>query len=261
MTALPSKVEAALDDVMERVDQIAPGWLCGLYVTGSLALDDFHKPQSDVDFVGVTNRSLTNLEALALADAHDSIQSQYPFAIEGCYLEASALTRLPESHAAVPHVNAGGFVTGQCFLTNPVTWLSLATACIVVRGEQPNVLVDVAFTQQWCRDNLATYWRDLAASTRSRLAADGAASEAPADALAWLVLGAPRLHCTITTGSIISKTSAAGYASQMFDLDWIDVIAAARAARLGQIDSVTVAQLLVGCDFVDMVIDDAWQSV
>ena len=43
----------------------------------------------------------------------------------------------------------------------------------------------------------------------------------------------------------------------MFDLDWIDVVAAARAARLGQIETVTATQMLVSCDFVDMVIDDA----
>ena len=261
MTGLPGKVEALLEHLLERVDAAAPGWLDGLYIIGSLALEDFHTTKSDIDFVGSTTRDLTSVEVGLLMDAYTELRAAHTFTLDGLFIPTSHLAEPPMPEMPVATCDAQGFSVAPSFLVNPVTWLSLATARIVVRGVDPTPWGDDAVTAQWCRHNLATYWRNLARSLRSGFLEPDPASRHSSDVFAWLVLGPPRLHCTITTGSIISKTSAAGYASQMFDLDWIDVVAAARAARLGQIETVTAAQMLTGCDFVDMVIDDAVDGV
>ncbi len=255
MTGLPPEVAAAVDDLVARVDAGAPGWLVGLHLVGSVALEDFHAHTSDVDFVGLFDRDLTDREVAALELVHLDLHAEHSVSVDGVYLPSVRLLGHLDPHEQVPFARNGKFAVGTCFELNPVTLLSLATASIAIRGEAPTPFLDDRGTAAWCRENLATYWRDLAAYTRDGLIALPHDSLLPGAALAWLVLGPPRLHCTLTTGSIISKTAAAGYASQMFDLDWIDILAAARAARLGEIDSVTVAQMRTACDFVDMVID------
>ena len=45
-----------------------------------------------------------------------------------------------------------------------------------------------------------------------------------ADWTAWGVLGAPRLHCTIATGEVISKEAAGEYALSEFGPQWQPLI-------------------------------------
>jgi hypothetical protein len=41
---------------------------------------------------------------------------------------------------------------------------------------------------------------------------------------AWGALGAPRLHCTIATGEVVSKEAAGEYALATFDAEWHPIV-------------------------------------
>ena len=51
---LPPSVERLVAAYLTLVDAEVPGLVEGLYLTGSLALDEFRPGRSDVDFVAVT---------------------------------------------------------------------------------------------------------------------------------------------------------------------------------------------------------------
>lgn len=50
---LPPEVSNAIETYLSAIDQAAPGLVEGLYVAGSLALDDYQSGISDIDMVAV----------------------------------------------------------------------------------------------------------------------------------------------------------------------------------------------------------------
>src|ERR1700744_2053669 len=73
----------------------------------------------------------------------------------------------------------------------------------------------------------------------------------------WAALGPGRLHATITTGEIISKTASADYTARLLP-DYGELLARARACRLGQdARPFTVADGYAACDLIDAVVNDA----
>jgi hypothetical protein len=58
----PATVHSLVSEVastyLSAVDAALPGFVQGLYLTGSVALDDFYPAWSDIDFVAVSANSL-----------------------------------------------------------------------------------------------------------------------------------------------------------------------------------------------------------
>ncbi len=76
----------------------------------------------------------------------------------------------------------------------------------------------------------------------------------PAEAVVWGLLGPGRLHCTIATGAIISKTAAAAYTAARFPR-WAELLTRARRWRSGAGDTrFTMADGLAACDLVAAVV-------
>lgn len=71
------------------------------------------------------------------------------------------------------------------------------------------------------------------------------------------MLGPGRLHATITTGEIISKTAAADYTAALFP-EHGALLARAKAYRLGDVgEPFTVKDGHAACDLVDAVVSAA----
>jgi hypothetical protein len=58
---LPAEVDRVVTRYLALVDAAAPGVVEGLYLVGSVALDDFHPRASDVDFIAVPTARRTRL--------------------------------------------------------------------------------------------------------------------------------------------------------------------------------------------------------
>ena len=117
---------------------------------------------------------------------------------------------------------AGTFNQGAAFDVNPVVWALLSRRGISLRGVPASNLgldPEPALLRDWNLQNLNSYWRQWAASPRT--------GRGTHHTVAWGVLGAPRLHCTITTGEIVGKLAAGVYALEAFDSRWHPLINAA----------------------------------
>ena len=214
----------------------APGLIEGFYLVGSIALADFRPHESDIDFVAVMAARPGAAVCDALRKAHGELQARQPRPhIEGVYVTWDDLRRDPDLSAPAPSWHAGRFQT-DCFALNPITWHTLAQSGIAVRGPAPanlNVHTAPAGLAAWTLHNLEVYWRpwhDRSARLLSRAGLAALGAWAPA----WGVLGVTRLHYTLATGEITSKTTAGNYALATFPARWQRIINECLRIRRGK---------------------------
>src|SRR5688500_19225057 len=71
---LPGEVCATMSAYARLVDDQLPGRISGLYLTGSVALDDYRPGRSDIDFVAVSDTALQASELEILRRVHAELR-------------------------------------------------------------------------------------------------------------------------------------------------------------------------------------------
>ena len=163
VVSLPEPVATALSSWLAAHDVAVPGVIEGLYVVGSVALDDW-TPRSDIDIVAVVADPSDPDLADGLADAQVLVRERVGLSIDGPYVAWGDLVA-PAMAVQRPWVLDGEYrVDGESFEINPVTWYTLATYGIAVRGVAPariGVAGDAEEHRSWVAENLDTYWRGV----------------------------------------------------------------------------------------------------
>src|SRR6266851_7948114 len=240
---LPERVHRAVDEYLKAVDHALPGRIDGFYVVGSVALGDFQPGRSDVDFVALVTQPLTagELHQLSRLQRRLYVQSlvdaiphlRWPLVCNGVFVESKDLKRSALQVTAVASHVAGKFTSSGGFDANPVTWLTLKRHGIRLRGPEPADL-DVYHSDDefraWTLRNLNSYWRHWAGDIKG--AGLAAAKALLLRYVAWGVQGTSRMHYTIATGDLASKTRATDYALDVFP-DWRPLLEEVRAYWLG----------------------------
>lgn len=222
-----------LGTYLELADSAAPGVVEGLYVVGSYALGDWHEGRSDIDIVAVTAEPATDEDYRSLRAVHALLSEQHPTAhVDGPYVAWGDLPVAPATGLHRPWSLDGRLHhDGECFEINPVTWYTLATYGITVRGPDPaelGVWIDTHERIRFVVDNLAGYWADVADDVA---AASAAGRDFDGGSFEWCALGALRLHYTAFTGDVISKTGAGRYGLDVAPAEFHDVLRLAIEGR------------------------------
>jgi hypothetical protein len=247
---------AVTDQYLRLLAQDAPGLVTGLAITGSLALGDYRPPASDIDFVSVLSRDPQEQDLVMLATVHARLPAAPHF--DGIYLTAAQLAGDPADLATAPQVLANAFEAakpgGQL---NPVTWLELLQQPLIAGGELPPVTPPpMAGLRRWLLGNLDGYWSHTATGLRAGLDGLPADQPIPSAAICWVVLGPGRLHHTLATGTVTSKTDAGWYTAQLFPA-WTGLLTRAISARAGDPVEFTVTDARNAADLVEAVVSDA----
>ena len=244
---VPAEVSELTRRHLAHVDRAKPGLLTGLYLTGSVALGDFRPKWSDIDFVGVLDREPTQDDLEALVGVHAGLTSRRPY--DGVYLSGPtalhglAVGRPPGTYA---RTHDGVFSVDQWGTElEPAPWLELGRYGIPVRGPLPTALgrPDPDSLRSWLLGNLAGYWADLVDQV------EGAVRDRPPDAptfgetVSWVVLGPPRLHFTLATGEVTTKSCAAAYIADRFT-PWADLAERCRRRRHGEAISFVIGDMV-----------------
>jgi hypothetical protein len=245
-----------VDQYVAAVDAAAPGLLTGLYLTGSIALDDYQPGVSDVDAVATVSRSLTPADLDALRRVHEVVLPDAPH-VDVVYLTSAVFASQPSAGEVAPHSFEHGFrAAEQCSQLGPVTWAEVANYALTIRGEHPTslgVTSDTASLIAWVRGNLLSYWAGHTEQTRAMIVDLDADMPLPfVSMLQWHVLGPPRLHYTVVTGEIASKTAAGAWAAVRFP-EYAELIDRCLRSRRGEMISATVRDVRAACDLADVV--------
>ena len=94
-------------------------------------------------------------------------------------------------------------------------------------------LPDPERLRTWLLGNLAGYWTTL--TERVHAGVQDRACDAPTfgESVAWIVLGPARLHFTLATGDVTTKSGAADYIARQFPR-WADLAERCRRHRHGE---------------------------
>ena len=218
------------------VDDRLPERIRGLYLSGSLALDDYRPGRSDIDFVAVSDTALAGSELEMLRRVHTELRRTLRRTmpgpqLDGVYLTWAALAAAPVG-LSVPYCLRDRFEPSGDFAVNPVTWCILHRHALPLRGPaKPVVRHDDQMLREWCRETLRSYWGGWVRSAHG-YGIDRLYSLAH-ELVIWGVLGVARAHATIRTGDMISKTAAGAYALEVFPPRWSAIVREALAGRGG----------------------------
>jgi len=257
---VPAPVKQLVAAYLHEVDAAVPGLLEGLYLTGSLALGDFQPDISDIDAVAVCADRPNPAQLDALAAVHVPTRPD----VDVLYLTREDLSTNP-AQVSAPHSHEGAFHRTGAFAANPVEWRTLQTRAITIRGrpiEAGEVWFDADVLRRWNADNLNSYWRNRVDWMRGAKWTE--ALTRWEYGLQWVVLGVPRLHQTINTLQITSKTGAGLYALELADERWHRVIETAVALRADRAAPLPAPPNQLRRDAVELVtwlIDDATELI
>jgi Nucleotidyltransferase domain len=259
---LPSDVRKATERHLAALDKLAPGLVDGLYLTGSVTLGDYHRGRSDIDFMAFTTRPVADPDVVALlSDVHAALTADLHAALpgtghyDGNYIDLAGLPAVPDDEPRAPHVVNGTFhgsdPNGQL---TPATWAEFTRYAIAVRGpKRADLGIAIAHDRlnHWLLGNLNGYWKSSAVSGLEKLRQHEGGEAVPGEAVAWMATGAARLHYTLATGDIASKSAAGRYAISLFP-SYSSVVNAAlgwRATGRGEFtcaDWISCAEMTLG---------------
>ena len=206
-------VATALGTYLEIVDSVAPGMVEGLYVVGSFALDDWQPgAATSTSSQCWPSRPPKTISALAHR-ARAAQRAPTPAAHRRPVPRLGRLIAAPATGLHRPWTLAGSLHhDGECFEINPVTWYTLATYGVTVRGpavDKLDIWHETEARVRFVIDNLV----DVLVPAR-RLGREGMRGPDSSFDLAsfeWCALGALRLHYTAFTGDVTSKRGAGEY--------------------------------------------------
>jgi hypothetical protein len=206
-----------------------------LHLVGSIADGDFRPGKSDLDFVAVLSRELTDDDAEALVVVHRSYRTDPTLpSLDGVWLTEAELRAGPDAVADGPTSQQGDFVVLARGNRNPVTWFSLPNAVTLIGELDRDALwQDRDRLINWVRENAQSYWRHWLAARASGISPKGLTMLGRAMPM-WGVLGISRLRYTKATGKIASKSAAGEWALTAFDPRWRPIVEEALASRRGE---------------------------
>ncbi len=254
-------VATALGTYLEVVDATAPGLVEGLYVVGSYALGDWVPDTSDIDVVVVTAEPATDDDYGTLRTVHALLAEQQPLPhIDGPYLAWGDMWVEPATGLHRPWTLDGQLHhDGDCFEINPITWYTLATYGVTVRGAAASTLgipTDMEARVRFVVENLKTYWTDLALDVGAVCEREPGRAFA-GESFVWSALGALRLHFTAFTGGVTSKRGAGEYGLQVAPERFHPAIEAALHVRAnGEHGEVPGELMADAAALIQWVIDD-----
>jgi hypothetical protein len=200
-------------------DEIAPRTIEGVYVVGSVALDDWQSQGSDIDIIAITAEPADEDMAGALLTAHAVFAERCPSpTVDGPFLAWTDLTMSPQGVTRPWTLDGTFHHDAECFELNPITWYTLATYGVRVRGPELNDLHIPIEREEMVRfviDNSRSYWKvvhdQFLAAVNELRTEDTLPSSVPV----WCLLGACRMLYTAATGDVASKSAAGGWASEI----------------------------------------------
>lgn len=208
---IPISAAAILREFIDGIAKPDPGFISGMYITGSIPLNDFHPAKSDIDFLILCKELPPKDLYLRLKKLHKRIDHRCKTKLNGCYITPAGLNVHNSGSVKILRYQEGR-LNESTFEMAPVTLYELKTTAITLSGvpaaELP-VVVDKNDVTKFLFENLNSYWKNWI--TGHSLGINGALLILFPRLSEWVILGVARQSYTLRTGKITSKTKAGLY--------------------------------------------------
>ncbi|WP_391122477.1 aminoglycoside adenylyltransferase domain-containing protein [Psychrobacillus sp. L3] len=240
--ALPRIVNTVLNEYITLFNEHLPKIIEGLYIHGSIALNAYVEDSSDIDFITITNRPLTEKDSSALSYIHSTIAKKYKKPeMDGVYIHWRDLGKLYTNSSdfifSYQFYNNEKLHYGDYFNFNPVTWWMLKNKGINIIGPDPKDFDFEIQSQQlfsYVLGNMNTYWASRIKMAESSI---NDIIKMPTDKIdfeiEWNVLGLLRQFFTLKEYDIVSKLDAGEYGLTQIPVEWHSIIEEAMSIRKG----------------------------
>ncbi|MFD3449985.1 aminoglycoside adenylyltransferase domain-containing protein [Microbacteriaceae bacterium 4G12] len=213
---VPIPVQNILSEYISLIHKQIPNTLEGLYLHGSIALNAYIDGSSDIDFVAIVNRHLTEAEVKILSTIHQDLKNNYKkTGMDGCYLLWEDLGKKQTETIKCIYVNEGK-IGWSNHGTNPITWWILKDKGISIIGPEitsfhfevdENILVDYVL------NNMNTYWSNrMITIERFKRIARFLPNKIVDQEIQWSITGMLRQFYTLREQEVVSKVDAGKYA-------------------------------------------------
>ena len=119
---IPIPVQNILNVYISLFHERIPNTLEGLYLHGSIALNAYINDSSDIDFIAIVNRHLTEVEVKIVSDTHRELNNKFKkTGMDGCYLLWEDIGKKQTETKKCLYVNEGK-IGWSNHVVNPITW-------------------------------------------------------------------------------------------------------------------------------------------
>ena len=227
---VPEPVRHVTAHYLALAEERVPGLVDGLYLGGSLGFGEWYDGRSDVDFVAVTTDRPDLADAARLPSPRRGRRGVSPAVPERHLRDLGRPGPLPPRCPTSPASSRGRGGRDSGPGPSPVEWHELAHQGIRLHGPalaDVRIHADPGELRAYSHRNLSEYWEP----SLTRFAEHREAASRP-DLVEWFVLGIPRLHHAVATGTLTSKDGAGHYALEVFGSHrWRPVVAEALTHR------------------------------
>lgn len=158
---VPITVQKILNEYVSLFNARIPYTLEGLYLHGSIALNAYKNGSSDIDFIAIVNRHLTEEEVKKLSKIHRELINKYKKTrMDGCYLLREDIGKKKTETIKCIYVNEGRLGRSN-HVINPITWWILREKGISIIGPEISSFhfeVDKSDLVDYVLKNMNTYW-------------------------------------------------------------------------------------------------------
>lgn len=146
-----SDVKEVLTTFGQGLTELLGDQLVGIYLTGSLTYGGFNPASSDIDFLVVLSKKLSDEQLASIESLHKNIGEKFPAwakRIEGSYITNEMLNSADRSKVKRPYVNAGKmwhFCYGNEWIINIY---ALQECGIAIYGPKPRSIFPKVTIQQ-----------------------------------------------------------------------------------------------------------------
>ncbi|KAB8135766.1 DUF4111 domain-containing protein [Gracilibacillus oryzae] len=227
---LPYIVNKVLNEYLTLFHHHFPNTMEGFYLHGSLALDAYVDNASDIDYIMITNRPLSEKDEAALSNIHSTITEKYEKPeLDGVYIQWNDLGKLDQNkNDKYLYFNSGKLLHGAYFNFNPITWWLIKNKGINISGKDIKacaINIQQEELTAYVLDNMNTYWASLIQRAEDSLDEMVKLPTEKIDfQIEWTVLGILRQYYTLNEHDIISKLAAGEYGLRHLPAEWHPII-------------------------------------
>ena len=234
---IPIPVQNILSLYMSLFYERIPNTLEGLYIHGSIALNAYINDSSDIDFIAIVNRQLTEEEVKIVSDTHRELHNKFrKTGMDGCYLLWEDIGKKETQTKKCLYINEGK-IGWSNHVINQITWWLLRDKGICIIGPEITSFhfdVDENALADYVRTNMNTYWLNrMNKIAKFKRIAPLLPNKLVDREVQWCITGMLRQFYTLREHEIISKVDAGKYAINYMPERWRNIINEALSIREG----------------------------